>query len=63
MQLESFQLCAFTVCGQAFLWHQIRCMIAVLILIGLGLEKPEVGPNSSGASLSLSFSLSTCLSK
>ncbi|XP_065837539.1 tRNA pseudouridine(38/39) synthase-like isoform X2 [Oscarella lobularis] len=42
MQLESFQLCAFTVCGQAFLWHQIRCMIAVLILIGLGLEKPEV---------------------
>lgn len=28
--------------GLAFLWHQVRCMAAVLILIGLGHEKPEV---------------------
>eukprot|EP00118_Oscarella_pearsei_P015455 m.139816 g.139816 ORF g.139816 m.139816 type:complete len:121 (+) comp38280_c2_seq38:693-1055(+) len=40
--LDPFQVCVLTVCGQAFLWHQIRCMAAVLLLTGLGLEKPEV---------------------
>lgn len=30
------------VSGSAFLWHQVRCMVAVLFLIGQGLEKPEV---------------------
>ncbi|KAL7507097.1 hypothetical protein ACHAXN_004300 [Cyclotella atomus] len=30
------------VIGQAFLWHQIRCIMAVLFLIGRGLERPEV---------------------
>ncbi|KAI3513637.1 hypothetical protein L1887_20974 [Cichorium endivia] len=28
--------------GSAFLWHQVRCMVAVLFLIGQGLESPEV---------------------
>ncbi|XP_059279920.1 uncharacterized protein LOC132033827 isoform X1 [Lycium ferocissimum] len=28
--------------GSAFLWHQIRCMVAVLFLIGQGLESPNV---------------------
>jgi tRNA pseudouridine38/39 synthase len=32
----------FTVRGSAFLWHQVRCMVAVLFLVGQGLEKPEV---------------------
>lgn len=32
----------FFVRGQAFLWHQIRCMVAVLFQVGLGLEKPEI---------------------
>lgn len=28
--------------GKAFLWHQVRAMMAVLLLIGQGKEKPEV---------------------
>ncbi|TFB04384.1 tRNA pseudouridine [Trichoderma ghanense] len=32
----------FHVRGSAFLWHQIRHMVAVLFLVGQGLEKPSV---------------------
>lgn len=32
----------FTVRGSAFLWHQVRCMVAVLFLVGQGLEKPDI---------------------
>ena len=32
----------FTLHGSAFLWHQVRYMVAVLFLIGQGLEKPSV---------------------
>nr|XP_003417471.1 tRNA pseudouridine(38/39) synthase [Loxodonta africana]XP_010595442.1 tRNA pseudouridine(38/39) synthase [Loxodonta africana]XP_023412838.1 tRNA pseudouridine(38/39) synthase [Loxodonta africana]XP_023412839.1 tRNA pseudouridine(38/39) synthase [Loxodonta africana]XP_023412840.1 tRNA pseudouridine(38/39) synthase [Loxodonta africana]XP_023412841.1 tRNA pseudouridine(38/39) synthase [Loxodonta africana] len=39
---ESFQLCQFEVTGQAFLYHQVRCMMAILFLIGQGMEKPEI---------------------
>ncbi|XP_053622012.1 tRNA pseudouridine(38/39) synthase isoform X2 [Plodia interpunctella] len=28
--------------GNAFLWHQIRCIMAVVLLVGLGLESHEV---------------------
>lgn len=28
--------------GKAFLWHQVRAIVAVLLLIGQGKEKPEV---------------------
>ncbi|VFQ94984.1 unnamed protein product [Cuscuta campestris] len=28
--------------GSAFLWHQIRCMVAVLFMIGQGFESPNV---------------------
>ena len=31
-----------TVKGMAFLWHQVRCMVAILFLIGENLEEPEV---------------------
>lgn len=31
-----------TIQGMAFLWHQVRCMVSVLFLIGLHLEAPEV---------------------
>ncbi|ELW72237.1 tRNA pseudouridine(38/39) synthase isoform X2 [Tupaia chinensis] len=41
-QQAPFQLCQFQVTGQAFLYHQVRCMMAVLFLIGQGLERPEV---------------------
>ncbi|KAH7040163.1 pseudouridine synthase [Microdochium trichocladiopsis] len=32
----------FHVRGSAFLWHQIRCMIAVLFTVAQGLEEPSV---------------------
>ena len=36
------KLCMFVLHGSAFLWHQVRHMIAVLFLVGQGLESPEV---------------------
>lgn len=33
---------AFTLHGSAFLWHQVRHMIAILFLIGQGLESPDL---------------------
>lgn len=36
------ELWAMTVKGSAFLWHQVRCMVAVLFMIGEGLESAEV---------------------
>jgi len=38
------QVYAFTVHGSAFLWHQVRHMVAVLFLIGQGLESPSIIP-------------------
>jgi len=35
-------MCEMEVVGLAFLWHQVRCMAAVLLMIGAGLEKPSV---------------------
>ncbi len=32
-----------TITGNAFLYHQIRCIAGVLFLIGNGLEQPQVG--------------------
>ncbi|KAM9217160.1 tRNA pseudouridine(38/39) synthase [Leptosomus discolor] len=39
---DPFRLCQFEVTGQAFLYHQVRCMMAVLFLIGQGMESPEI---------------------
>ncbi|XP_020275256.1 tRNA pseudouridine(38/39) synthase isoform X2 [Asparagus officinalis] len=36
------ELWAITVKGSAFLWHQVRCMVSVLFMIGQGLESPDV---------------------
>jgi len=36
------EICYFEIVGQAFLWHQIRCIVSVLFLIGRGLESPDV---------------------
>ncbi|KAK6940081.1 Pseudouridine synthase I, TruA, alpha/beta domain [Dillenia turbinata] len=41
-RFESNQLWAITIKGSAFLWHQVRCMVAVLFMIGQGLESPNV---------------------
>lgn len=39
---DPFRLCQFEVRGQAFLYHQVRCMMAVLFLVGQGMESPDV---------------------
>ncbi|XP_004496408.1 uncharacterized protein [Cicer arietinum] len=36
------QLWAIKIKGSAFLWHQVRCMVAVLFLVGKGLESPDI---------------------
>nr|CAB3495766.1 unnamed protein product [Digitaria exilis] len=36
------ELYSMTIKGTAFLWHQVRCIVAVLFLIGQGLESPSV---------------------
>jgi len=36
------EICEMEITGMAFLWHQVRCMAAVLFLIGMNLEKPEI---------------------
>lgn len=36
------QVCYFEIQGQAFLWHQIRCIASLLFMIGKKLEKAEV---------------------
>ncbi|CAK9441755.1 uncharacterized protein LODBEIA_P56230 [Lodderomyces beijingensis] len=35
-------LYCFDLQGTAFLWHQVRCMVAILFLVGQQLEKPEI---------------------
>lgn len=39
---EGPKVFVFEVHGSAFLWHQVRCMVAMLFLVGQGLERPEV---------------------
>ncbi len=39
---SSYDMCELTVIGQAFLWHQIRCIVAVLFLVGQERESPQV---------------------
>ncbi|XP_028763936.1 tRNA pseudouridine(38/39) synthase [Neltuma alba] len=36
------QLWVMKIKGTAFLWHQVRCMVAVLFMVGKGLESPDV---------------------
>ena len=35
-----YEIVELTINGNAFLWHQIRCIVAVLVLIGEGKESP-----------------------
>ena len=39
---NAYTLCVLIIKGQSFVWHQIRCIVAVLILVGKGLEDPEI---------------------
>ncbi|EFO16352.1 hypothetical protein LOAG_12156 [Loa loa] len=41
-EVTHYEFLQLTVKGSGFLWHQIRCIMALLCEIGLGNEKPEV---------------------
>ncbi|EOA87979.1 uncharacterized protein SETTUDRAFT_150113 [Exserohilum turcica Et28A] len=42
---EQPKLYSFTLHGSAFLWHQVRSLVAILFLIGQGLESPSLVPH------------------
>lgn len=42
LQTSTPTIYTFTLHGSAFLWHQVRHMVAVLFLVGQGLEKPSL---------------------
>jgi tRNA pseudouridine38/39 synthase len=35
-------MCVLTIAGKAFLWHQVRCVMALLVLVAQGKEEPDV---------------------
>lgn len=37
-----YDMMVLTLIGTAFLWHQVRCLVAILLLVGQGYEEPEV---------------------
>ncbi|KAK4886387.1 hypothetical protein RN001_002658 [Aquatica leii] len=39
---DEYSIYILTIEGQAFLWHQIRCIMGVLFLVGQGNEKPSI---------------------
>ncbi|XP_064642012.1 tRNA pseudouridine(38/39) synthase-like [Lineus longissimus] len=39
---DGYQLCELTIEGNAFLWHQIRCIVTILFLVGQGKEMPQI---------------------
>jgi len=39
---DGYEICELTITGQAFLWHQIRCIVTVLFLTGQGRENPAI---------------------
>lgn len=41
-EISPFSMLIFQITGKAFLWHQIRCIMAILLLIGQGNEEPSV---------------------
>ncbi|XP_076176479.1 tRNA pseudouridine(38/39) synthase isoform X2 [Ptiloglossa arizonensis] len=40
--ISGYDICELIITSQAFLWHQIRCLMGILLLIGEGKEEPEV---------------------
>lgn len=37
-----YDMCQLTIVGKAYLWHQIRCIVSVLFLVGEGKEETSV---------------------
>lgn len=40
--IPAFDMCYLRIEGTAFLWHQVRCMAAVLFMVGNRLEEPTI---------------------
>lgn len=40
--VDTPKIYTFTLHGSAFLWHQVRHMVAILFLVGQGLESPDI---------------------
>lgn len=40
--LDELGMVVLNIKGRSFIWHQIRCIVAVLFLVGKGLEDPTV---------------------
>lgn len=41
-QFVEYTIWVLTIKGQSFLWHQIRCIVSILFLIGQNKESPNV---------------------
>ncbi|MCL4121575.1 UNVERIFIED_CONTAM: hypothetical protein GTU68_017251 [Idotea baltica] len=39
---SGYEMCVATIDGVAFLWHQIRAIMTVLLLVGEGKEEPDI---------------------
>lgn len=42
IDVPGFHIVELHIRGRAFLWHQVRCIASVLLMVGKGLEQPEV---------------------
>lgn len=39
---SAYDMFYFELTGKAFLWHQVRCIVAILLLVGQRNEKPDI---------------------
>lgn len=39
---RDYDMCELTIVGRAFLWHQIRCIVSVLLLVGQHKENDTI---------------------
>nr|SVE75194.1 EOG090X083V [Daphnia dolichocephala] len=40
--VDNYSMMRLTLIGQAFLWHQVRCIVAILFLVGQGKEEAKI---------------------
>nr|CAD7452153.1 unnamed protein product [Timema tahoe] len=40
--VPGYDMCVLTLVGHAFLWHQVRCIMGLLLLVGQGKEEADV---------------------
>ena len=41
-KMDSYSMIRLKLIGQAFLWHQVRCIVAILFLVGQGKEDTTI---------------------